>query len=135
MFEVLLLIVRQMLMTSSNSDGQVRSLRLKIRVVAIPFAERTDVLSLPASPESQTFRWILRTAPSPSVHDRLDYSTVCSCLVPKNVTDDHGARLLELLVHLTYYADQGKQFLQFSATGNEMLVSDTTPEIKGASVT
>jgi hypothetical protein len=56
------------------------------------------------------------------------------CRLPKNVTDDHEVRLLELLRHLTYYADQWDQFLQFSSKGDETWFSDTTPEIKRASL-
>jgi hypothetical protein len=54
--------------------------------------------------------------------------------VPKNVTDDHEVRLLELLRHLMYYAYQWDQFLLFNSIEDETWFSDTTPESKRASL-
>ena len=63
-----------------------------------------------------------------TVHDQLNYNRECSCRLPKSVADDCEARLLKMLRHLTYYADQWDQFLQFSLTGDETWFSDETPE-------
>jgi hypothetical protein len=54
------------------------------------------------------------------VHEQLGYRKVCSCWVPKQLTDVHKSTRMGLsLVHLMWYHEEGVQFLQCTVTRDE----------------
>jgi len=66
-----------------------------------------------------------------AVAEKLGYRKLCTCWVPKMLTDDHKTkRMGSALKFLTRYAQEGDEFLDSIVTGDETWGFHHTPESK-----
>jgi hypothetical protein len=66
-----------------------------------------------------------------AVTEKLGYRKLCTCCVPKMLTDDHVTKQMGFaLKFLTCYAQEGDEFLDSIVTGDKTWVFYHTPESK-----
>ena len=69
------------------------------------------------------------------IHDSLKFSKVCARWVPKELTEEHKRKRLEVCSrHLACYREEGDNFLQQIVTGDETWIHHYEPERKRQSV-
>jgi hypothetical protein len=70
-----------------------------------------------------------------AVTEKLGYQKLCACSVPKILTGNHKTEQMgSTLKFLTCYAQEGDEFLDCIATGDETWVFHHTPESKQQSL-
>jgi len=69
------------------------------------------------------------------IHDTLKFSKVCSKWVPKELTEDHKRKRLDVCSrHLARYREEGDNFQQQIVTGDETWIHHYEPESKRQSM-
>ena len=69
------------------------------------------------------------------IHDSLKFSKVCDMWVPKELTEDHKRKRLDICSrHLARYREEGDNFQQQIVTGDETWIHHYEPEIKRQSM-
>jgi len=65
------------------------------------------------------------------IHDSLKFSKVCARWVPKELTEDHKRKHLDICSrHLACYREEGDNFLQQIVTGDETWIHHYEPKSK-----
>ena len=69
------------------------------------------------------------------IHDSLKFSKVCAMWVPKELTDKHKRKRLDVCSrHLARYREEGDNFLQQIVTDDETWIHHYEPKSKGQSM-
>jgi len=69
------------------------------------------------------------------IHDSLKFSKVCARWVPKELTEDHKRKRLDVCSrHLARYREEGDNFLQQIVTDDETWIHHYEPKSKGQSM-